>query len=160
VDSRPGSGTKITVYFPASDTKAIAAKTRTPRDGAALGGWETILVVEDESDLRRAAKRVLEQVGYQVLTAADGLEALEAIRGQSSPIDLVMSDLVMPRLGGRALYDAVRRDGKATPFLFVSGYSPGDDRGNLPPEFGVPVLDKPWTPIDLLARVRQILDQQ
>ena len=159
VDSRPGEGTRIALYFPASATKATAKAPRVGRDAAVPGGQETILVVEDEGDLRRAAKRVLEQAGYQVLTAADGLEALEAIRGQSSPIHLVLSDLVMPRLGGRGLYDAVRRDRRDTPFLFVSGYSPGDDRGNLPPELGVPVLDKPWTPADLLARVREMLDQ-
>ena len=159
VDSAPGRGTRITVFLPATQEPVQTKKARPGRDAAAPGGQETILVVEDEGDLRRAAKRVLEQVGYQVLTAADGVEALEAIRRQSSPIHLVMSDLVMPRLGGRGLHDAVRRDGKDTPFLFVSGYSPGDHRGNLPPELGVPVLDKPWTPADLLARVREVLDQ-
>jgi PAS domain S-box-containing protein len=159
VDSRPGQGSRIILYFPATEGKATAQKARPRRDSSAFRGQETILIVEDEGDLRRAAKRVLEQAGYQVLTAADGVEALEAIRRQSSPIHLVMSDLVMPRLGGRGLYDAVRRDGKDTPFLFVSGYSPGDHRGNLPPELSAPVLDKPWTPVDLLARVREMLDR-
>jgi CheY-like chemotaxis protein len=94
-----------------------------------------------------------------VLTAADGQEALELLRRPPGPIHLVLSDLVMPRLGGRGLYDAVRRDGNATPFLFASGYSPGDDRG-VPPEAGVPLLHKPWTHDDVLTRVRDLLDQK
>jgi two-component system cell cycle sensor histidine kinase/response regulator CckA len=73
---------------------------------------------------------------------------------------MVLSDLVMPRLGGRGLYDAVRREGITTPFLFASGYSPGDDRGSLPPEVGVPLLYKPWTHDDVLTRVRELLDRK
>ncbi|PYO60988.1 MAG: hypothetical protein DMD28_11175 [Gemmatimonadetes bacterium] len=78
---------------------------------------------------------------------------------QPGTIHLILSDLVMPRLGGRALYDAARREGKTTPFLFASGYSPGDGRAT-PPELGVPLLHKPWTPADLLARVRELLDRK
>jgi len=69
----------------------------------------------------------------------------------------------MPRLGGRGLYDAARRAGNTTPFLFASGYSPdspGDERGSLPPELGVPLLHKPWTHDDVLTRVREILDRK
>jgi two-component system, cell cycle sensor histidine kinase and response regulator CckA len=73
---------------------------------------------------------------------------------------MVLSDLVMPRLGGRGLYDAVRREGIKTPFLFASGYSPGDDRASLPPELGVPLLHKPWTHDDVLTRVREVLDRK
>ena len=101
-----------------------------------------------------------QELDHQVLTAADGQEALEVLRQQPGPIHLVLSDLVMPRLGGRGLYDAARREGITTPFLFASGYSPGDDRGSLPPELGVPLLHKPWTHDDVLTRVREILDRK
>ena len=159
VDSAPGRGTRVKVYFPAMPAGAPAAGAGLEGGRDVRGGTETILVVEDESDLRRVAKRILEQAGYQVLTAADGQEALDVLRQQPGPIHLVLSDLVMPRLGGRGLYDAARREGIATPFLFASGYSPGDDRGSLPPELGVPLLHKPWTHDDVLTRVRDILDR-
>jgi CheY-like chemotaxis protein len=160
VDSAPGRGTRVKVCFP-----AIAETTRTPRrrlSGGihAPGGDETILLVEDEEDVRRAGKRVLEQAGYQVLTASDGQEALDVLRARGCAVRLVVSDLVMPRLGGRGLYEATRRDGCETPFLFASGYSPDDGRGDLPAELGLPLLHKPWTAADLLARVREMLDER
>jgi CheY-like chemotaxis protein len=159
VDSTPGRGTRVRAYFPASVDAALPPSARDSGGHAAVGGSETILVVEDEDDVRRAAKRILEQAGYQVLTAADGQEALDVLR-QPGSIQLILSDLVMPRLGGRALYDAARREGKSTPFLFASGYSPDDGRGNPPTDLGVPLLHKPWTAADLLARVREILDRK
>jgi CheY-like chemotaxis protein len=159
VDSAPGRGTRVKVYFPAMPAGSPAAGAGLEGGRDVRGGTETILVVEDEGDLRRVAKRILEQAGYQVLTAADGQEALDVLRQQPGPIHLVLSDLVMPRLGGRGLYDAARREGNKTPFLFASGYSPGDERGSLPPELGVPLLHKPWTHDDVLTRVRDILDR-
>ncbi len=159
VDSATGLGTRVRVYFPVVSGPARVSPARVSGDHHAVGGTETILVVEDEDDLRRAAKRILEQAGYQVLTAADGQEALEVLR-QPGSIQLILSDLVMPRLSGRALYDAARREGMSAPFLFASGYSPGDGRGNAPTDLGVPLMHKPWTPSDLLARVREILDRK
>jgi len=114
--------------------------------------------VEDDDQLRRSAKRILEDAGYQVLTAADGLEALDVLR-QGAAVRLVFSDLVMPRLGGRALYDAARRDGHTVPFLFASGYSDPSGRGAAALDPSVPLLHKPWTGPDLLGRVRQLLDR-
>jgi nitrogen-specific signal transduction histidine kinase len=160
VDSAPGRGTRVKVYFPAMPAGVPAVGAGLEGGREVRGGNETILVVEDEGDLRRVAKRILEQAGYQVLTAADGQEALDVLRQQPGPIHLVLSDLVMPRLGGRGLYDAARREGNQTPFLFASGYSPGDERSSLPPELGVPLLHKPWTHDDVLARVREILDRK
>jgi PAS domain S-box-containing protein len=163
VDSAPARGTRVKVYFPAVAAGAPAIGDGLEGGRDVRGGNETILVVEDEGDLRRVAKRILEQAGYQVLTAADGQEALEVLRQPPGPIHLVLSDLVMPRLGGRGLYDAARRAGNTTPFLFASGYSPdspGDERGSLPPELGVPLLHKPWTHDDVLTRVREMLDRK
>src|SRR5205814_9451729 len=121
------------------------------------GGLETILVVEDDDQLRRSVKRILEAAGYQIVTAADGLEALEALR-QTAGVRLVFSDLVMPRLGGRALYDAARREGVTIPFLFASGYSDPDRGGSLDP--ALPLMHKPWMATDLLGRIRAILDRK
>src|SRR5438445_463719 len=156
VDSEPGKGTRFRIYFPVDERVAPVVR---PLPGVAevRGGLETILVVEDDDRLRRSVKRILEAAGYQIVTAADGLEALEALR-QTTGVRLVFSDLVMPRLGGRALYDAARREGHTTPFLFASGYSDPDRAASLDPS--VPLLHKPWTEEDLLGRIRAILDRE
>jgi len=155
VDSEPGKGTRFRIYFPVADEPAAPVRAAV-RERAVRGGRETILIVEDDDQLRRSAKRILEDAGYQVVTAADGLEALEALR-HTAGIRLVFSDLVMPRLGGRALYDAARREGQSVPFLFASGYSDPDRATS--PDPSVPLLRKPWTGPDLLGRVRDILDR-
>src|SRR5438034_68714 len=158
VESEPGKGTRFRIYFPVVDAEVAAAARDVALPADAPRGWETILVVEDDDQLRRSAKRILEDAGYQVLTAADGLEALDVLR-QGAAVRLVFSDLVMPRLGGRALYDAARRDGHTVPFLFASGYSDPSGRGAAALDPSVPLLHKPWTGPDLLGRVRQLLDR-
>jgi len=156
VDSGPGTGTRFRIYFPVAE-EAEAAPPVSRGETAVRGGRETVLLVEDDDQLRRSAKRVLEDAGYQVVSAADGLEGLEALR-QSAGVRLVLSDLVMPRLGGRALFDAARREGHTTPFLFASGYSDPDRAAGLDPS--VPLLQKPWTGPDLLRKVREMLDRE
>jgi len=158
VESAPGKGTRFRIYFPVVDAVVAAAPREVALPADAPRGSETILVVEDDDQLRRSAKRLLEEAGYQVLTAADGLEALDVLR-QGAAVQLVFSDLVMPRLGGRALYDAVRRDGHTVPFLFASGYSDPSGRGAATLDPGAPLLHKPWTGPDLLSQVRQLLDR-
>jgi len=155
VDSAPGKGTRFRIYVPVADAMPTVARPRVA-EPVVRGGRETVLIVEDDDQLRRSAKRILEEAGYQVVTAADGLEALEALR-QTLGVQLVFSDLVMPRLGGRALYDAARREGRTTPFLFASGYSDPDRAAGL--DASVPLLHKPWTGPDLLAKVRELLDR-
>ena len=158
VESAPGKGTRFRIYFPVVDAVVAAAPREVALPADAPRGSETILVVEDDDQLRRSAKRLLEEAGYQVLTAADGLEALDVLR-QGAAVQLVFSDLVMPRLGGRALYDAVRRDGHSVPFLFASGYSDPSGRGAATLDPAAPLLHKPWTGPDLLSQVRQLLDR-
>jgi two-component system, cell cycle sensor histidine kinase and response regulator CckA len=157
VDSAVGKGTRFRIYFPVAAEQRDAHQAPPVAEADVRGGHETILIVEDDDQLRRSAKRVLEEAGYQVVSAADGLEALDALR-QADGVRLVFSDLVMPRLGGRALLDAARRAGHATPFLFASGYSDPDRAGSLDPS--LPILQKPWTGPDLLRKVREILDRE
>ena len=159
IDSAPGAGTRLRIYFPVADetTRRRGSGAHSPLFADAPGGQETVLVVEDQAQLRRATVYTLEHAGYQVLSAADGLEALQLLRQHAAPIDLVFTDLVMGRLGGRGLYQIDRREGRSTPFLFTSGYA-GAGRGEDPLDPALPFLPKPWTSADLLARVRQVLD--
>ncbi len=157
LDSAPGRGTRVHVYLPivegapAGAGGAVAAVEPTE-------GHETILVVEDESAIRDAARRVLERQGYRVITARDGVEALECFRAHEGAIGLIVCDVVMPRLGGRQVQDALTREGKSVPFLFTSGHT-----GRGAPEAGAldaatPFLAKPWNATELLQRVRAALD--
>ena len=156
VDSTPGSGTTVRVYFPAS-TEAAADAPREP-PARLPGGSETVLVVEDEEALRGFARRALEKHGYRVLTAANGLEALEVLRVEGRAVALVVSDMVMPRMGGPQLEKAMREEGIRTPVLFTSGYAARTVDEQRLREGRVPFLAKPWTVADLLRRVREVLD--
>ncbi len=161
VESAPRQGTAVRIGFRrgiapgASDDGA--SHPEEPLQGLP-SGTETILVVEDERSLRRAMTRELERLGYTVLTAADGEEAVELFRARRSEVHLVLSDIIMPRLGGRGLYEALRREGHTVRFLFSSGYGTEEIRqlgvDRVPPA----LIRKPWTVVDLAERVRSVLD--
>ena len=160
VNSEIGHGTSIEVYLPL----APAERDMPPRGPEGpkheiRGGTETVLVVEDVEPLRMATKRVLEHHGYAVMTATDGQDALDMFRYREENIDLIVTDMVMPKLGGYGLYEAVRRDGSEVEFLFVSGYSPEDLRERATLKSDAPILTKPWTPTELTLAVRQRLDR-
>ncbi len=156
--SQPGRGTTVRLLFPAVEGGPVAAVREPARRGAAgRGGTETILVVEDEPELQRAACRILERFGYRTLSAANGEEALATYREHRSSIDLVFTDLVMPKLGGVALLERVRAEDPGARFLVASGYTSGEARG-AGMRAGVPFINKPWTLPELLERVRQALD--
>jgi two-component system cell cycle sensor histidine kinase/response regulator CckA len=156
VYSELGRGTTIKVYFPLSKEASIASQSAT-EEKEFEGGFERILVVEDELAIGRATRRALESHGYRVLLALDGEEALEVVRERVSTIDLIISDLVMPRLGGRQMYEALQAEGFSIPVIFASGYSQRDIQECAESDQPVPFLHKPWTLAELLAAVRQSL---
>jgi CheY-like chemotaxis protein len=130
-------------------------------DGADVrGGGEHILLVEDEEGLRRLAQRALEKVGYHVLIASDGLEALDRYRHQAGEIDLIITDVLMPKLGGIALYRILREEGHDVRFLFTSGYAAHEVIQGDQPNDELALLQKPWTLTDLTQRVREVLDRK
>jgi PAS domain S-box-containing protein len=156
VESAPGRGTSVTISFPAASggpAPANGADEATPTPS----GRETILVAEDEAPLRRAATRLLERLGYTVITASDGEEALQLFRARASDVSLILSDIVMPRMGGRALYDAIRREGYDVKFLFSSGYG-GDQLHDLGADGGPMLIRKPWSLSELAVKLREVLD--
>jgi CheY-like chemotaxis protein len=124
-----------------------------------VGGDETILLAEDNMDVRKLAVRVLEKGGYKVLVAADGEEAVEVFKKHADEVDLVMLDLVMPRVGGREAGEQIRRMKDDIRILFASGYDPtsvGEEIRNLD---RADLLIKPFGIPELLGKVREILDR-
>jgi len=125
------------------------------RDG---GGTETILLVEDEPGVRRSVERVLRAYGYTVVTAEDGLAALEWCRARPGEADLVLSDLIMPRMSGYRLYQSLREEFGAVRFVLMSGYGDRRVEGGKPLDAEIPLLEKPWALSELLTTVRRVLD--
>src|ERR1019366_3646341 len=157
VDSEPGRGTTFRLYFPRA-AGAAAASGRGERSALSPRGTETILLVEDESGVRRLSRTILEAQGYIVLEAASGDEALEVVRSHAGEIHLVATDVIMPGMSGRVLWDRLRVLLPDPRVLFMSGYT--DDaiarHGVLEP--GIAFLQKPFTPFSLAQKVREVLD--
>ncbi len=157
VDSTVGQGTAVRLYFPVVLEEAQALPPGESLSGV-RGGSETILLVEDEDTLRRSGKRALERYGYRVLVASDGQEGLEIFRANPGKIDLIVSDLVMPKMGGGQLHRTIREDGADVKFILASGYTGREEAVNDDLDQPLPILQKPWLLSQLLERVRETLD--
>jgi CheY-like chemotaxis protein len=157
VDSAPGRGTTFTIYLPR--TAAPAPSPPGGRvDAAMVGGSETILLVEDEDEVRQLARDVLESCGYTVLATGDPREALTMAERRGDEIDLLVTDMVMPTIRGSALAAQLRRQMPDLPLLYISGYTdematPG---GKIEPPASL--LQKPFTPPALARAVRDALE--
>ncbi len=150
VESQPDQGATFRVYLPV--TEAEATPQAQPHAPATMRrGSETVLLVEDEESVRRLLHASLERCGYAVLCASDGLEALRICEGYEGPIDLMVTDVVMPVMGGVELRDRARTIRPDMRTLFISGYTEH-------PLEGSPFLPKPFTPMELAETVREILE--
>ncbi|MGD1025266.1 MAG: response regulator [Candidatus Sulfotelmatobacter sp.] len=117
----------------------------------------TILLVEDNNNLRNLLQRTLEGVGFSVFPAADGAEALRLCQQHDGILDLVVTDIVMPKLDGLELSEQISADRPETKFLFITGF---EDRLPELRDYGANVLEKPFLPSELLRKVEDILDQR
>ncbi len=155
VRSEPGRGSTFEVYLPRLDVPAEADQA--DREALPVGD-ETVLLVEDEPMVRQLAARVLRGLGYTVREATDGMEALRLVAGHTAEIDLVVTDVVMPRLGGRELASRLRTERPNLAVLFISGYTENvsDVQGLI--GAGVEFLQKPFTPASLARSVRSTLE--
>ncbi len=154
--SEVGRGTTFTVLLPAAAAGAPGlAAAAAPWPG---GGTETILLVEDEDAVRRLAKIVLESHGYKVLEADCGADALAAADAHPGPIHLLVTDVVMPVMGGREVADAVRAPRPELRVLYLSGYTDDAVVRHGVTEATDAFLQKPFTPLALARKVRALLD--
>jgi PAS domain S-box-containing protein len=159
VESEPGQGTTFEIRFPRTrEDPGAAPRPAEPAAPAATRGTETILVVEDDPRVRAVTVRALRGAGHRVVVAGSGAEALGILEGERGPLHMVVTDVVMPGMSGRALVDALRARRPGLRALFVSGY-PQEviaRRGVL--DSGIEFLAKPFTPATLVVRVRALLD--
>ncbi len=155
--SEPGRGSCFKIYLPRivepapeKPVKAVPAKT--------VGGTETILLVEDEAAVRGLAAKILRAKGYTVLEAGDGKEAQAVLKEHTGALDLLLTDVVMPSMGGPELAKWLRRARRGMKVLFMTGYTDlsAFQEGSLPP--GTALLSKPFSPQALVEKVREILD--
>jgi PAS domain S-box-containing protein len=157
VYSEPGQGTTMKVYFPRVMDAAVAQETRIPVK--TVGGSETVLVVEDDSPIRKLVREILERNGYEVLAACDGEDAIRVCGAHEGTIHLLLTDVVMPRMSGAELSRRLSELGREMKTLFMSGYTDNAivHHGVLDP--GKPLLQKPFTPTALLRKVREVLEE-
>jgi two-component system cell cycle sensor histidine kinase/response regulator CckA len=156
VESVPGQGSAFTMYFPhywGPEAAVGAVEQRTPDVGT-----ETLLLVEDEAAVRASVRRLLEWHGYTVLEARNGADALRVFEAYEGDIDLVLTDVVMPEMGGHELVERLRAQRPELRVVFMSGYAERafTSNGSIPP--GTGYLEKPFTVETLTRRLREVLD--
>jgi signal transduction histidine kinase/ActR/RegA family two-component response regulator len=157
VHSEPGGGSCFEVFLPRfGETLRLSPSHVNAR--SVPGQGEIILVVEDESDVREITCSILRGAGYRVLEARDGEEALARISGSPGSVDLVLSDVIMPRMGGMELVNRLSALHPSTPTLFMSGYADDVIDAQGTPASRVELISKPLRPAVLTAKVRQVLD--
>jgi len=156
LETQVGRGSTFRVYLPRTERPVQTNSSPPVRSGS--GGWETVLVVEDEEQVRTLARTALRRDGYQVIEAEDGAQALGILQRHPGVIHLLLTDVVMPRMGGRELAErgmALRTELKV---LYMSGYGDDEILSHGESEAEVPLLAKPITPASLNRKVREVLD--
>ena len=157
VSSEPGKGTTFVIYLPV--VKAQVKEIPETREEA-KGGDETILVAEDNDEVRRLAKEILTARGYTVIEAIDGDDAVRRFKAHKDGIDLLLLDVVMPKMNGKETHEAIKKINPRVRVLFTSGYT-GDvvlDKGIH--DESINFISKPLSPDELLRKVREVLDKQ
>ncbi len=157
VASERGKGTRFAVYLPAVEGSIETESAPQPKE-CAPGGSETILIAEDQAEVRRLAAAILRERGYHVVEAGDGPAALALCADFSAPIDLLLTDVIMPGMTGRELAAALTRSRASLKVLYTSGYAADviSKQGVL--DQGVAYLPKPFTAEELAGKVREVLD--
>ena len=157
VYSEVGKGTTFRCYFPATADVAVPREKQDDA-GPVRGGTETILIAEDHEGLSQLALETLTLLGYQVMLATDGEQAVADFRANRDRIGLAVLDVVLPKLSGHEVYARIRELRPDIPVIFATGYSPEIAQLQRVQQEGLPVLQKPYSPRDLARKVRETLD--
>jgi two-component system cell cycle sensor histidine kinase/response regulator CckA len=158
VYSEPGVGSAFRVYFPIS-SETVKTPERAPDTRPVRGGTETILIAEDHEGLREIARETLANLGYHVIVASDGEEALREFQDPRNHVDLLLMDVVLPKLGGPQAYARMCETRPDIPAIFATGYGADIKLLRQARQRGLPILQKPYAPRDLARKVRETLDQ-
>jgi len=158
VASEKGKGTTMKVFLPFAGRDAIrpADRLEMPLEK----GSETILIVEDDEEFRKVEAEMLMRLGYRVYAAADGMEGIALFDEKSKEIDLVILDVVMPKMSGRDALDGIRRIRPDVPSLFVTGYSLDGIHVNYILEQGIDALQKPFSFDTLSRKIREVMGKR
>lgn len=158
VYSEPKMGTTFRVYVPVS-TASVPSPAKPEDEPQVQGGTETILVAEDHDGLRQLATETLAKLGYNVIAAADGDEAVRAFRAQGQRIHLALLDVVLPKLNGPEIYSRISAERPHIPVIFATGYSADFSLLHKVQQQRLPLLQKPYTARELARKVRETLDR-
>lgn len=156
VASEPGKGSTFTIHLPASSQLPVAEPSPTPSPYAR----DTVLLAEDQPDVRSLCRAILESQGFRVLAAANGAEALAISASHGGPILLLLTDIVMPGMNGLELADRFTSSRPGTPVIYMSGYTDGELDGSGRLAEGAAFLTKPFAPDALTAMVRRVLGRE
>ncbi|MDP2209931.1 MAG: PAS domain S-box protein [Bacteroidota bacterium] len=156
LDSEISNGATFKIYIPAIEVKPDVAKTEFVKSNPT--GNETILVVEDDADMREMISSLLGMMGYKIISASDGEEGIAKFNENITKINLIVSDVIMPRKGGKELYDYVKKKLPSIGFLFISGYTADALHKNFILDEKINFLSKPFSPNEIINKVREILD--
>ena len=158
VASEPGQGTTFRVYLPLVDEPLEEKKEDVGRGGLP-DGRETVLVIEDEKEVRKLTGAILRKQGYRILEASHGEEALQMMEEYKGPIHLLLTDVVMPKTNGPEIARRLMHFSPNMKVLYMSGYLDNDNFSEVLPDRWVSFLQKPFTVEGLIGKVREVLDR-
>jgi two-component system NtrC family sensor kinase len=159
VYSEPGTGTTFRIYLPLI-TAERREGDRAQQEEPSVGGTETILLAEDDEHVRSMISSVLTDFGYTIIEAVNGADAVNKFAEQSEKIDLLLIDLIMPKMNGKEALDEIRKIRPGIKAIFSSGYAPETIQQKASLADGIHLIAKPASPTELLKKVRQVLDEK
>jgi len=158
VYSEPGQGSTFRIYLPLSCRTAVVPELAVVRELALARGSETILLAEDNDQVRELLTSILTGAGYQVIVAVDGEQAVQKFREHADSIELLLFDMIMPKMNGKEASDVIRKLKTSVKTIFASGYAPDLMQHKVSLDDGSFLLTKPVSPHDLMKTVRRVLD--
>jgi len=157
VESKPGAGTSFMIYLPASDNQA---EDELKIDSRIHKGVETVLLIDDEQMIIDVASRMLEELGYKVLSATSGKQGIDIFHNSTEKIELVILDMIMPGLSGKEAFDILRQKNPSVKVLLSSGFSLDNQAKDIMTEGCKGFIQKPFTMAELSRKLREILDNK